>query len=76
MEEILVATRTQRSPRLSSYYHHWEANLFSAIGEISNHCIILTRYSHSNVFKSVNIMYRDGELVLFFKIIGREFMMF
>jgi hypothetical protein len=32
VEEILVATRTQRAPRLGSYYHHWEKKLFEAIG--------------------------------------------
>ena len=33
VEEILVFTRTRRSPRLASYYHHWEMKLFNAIGE-------------------------------------------
>ena len=33
VEEILVATRTQRAPRLSSYYLHWERKLFEAVGK-------------------------------------------
>lgn len=32
VEEILVATRTQRAPRLASYYLHWEKKLFEAVG--------------------------------------------
>ena len=32
VEEILVATRTQRAPRLTSYYLHWEKKLFEAVG--------------------------------------------
>ena len=32
VEEILVCTRTRRSPRLASYYRHWELKLFDAIG--------------------------------------------
>ena len=32
VEEVLVATRTQRAPRLSSYYLHWEKELFEAVG--------------------------------------------
>ena len=35
VEEILVFTRTRRSPRLASYYHHWEMKLFDAIGKIT-----------------------------------------
>ena len=34
VEEILVFTRTRRSPRLASYYHHWEMKLFNAIGMV------------------------------------------
>ena len=34
VEEILVATRTQRAPRLSSYYLHWEKELFEAVGKL------------------------------------------
>ena len=37
VEEILVFTRTRRSPRLSSYYHHWEMKLFNAIGKCFSH---------------------------------------
>jgi len=33
VEEILVATRTQKAQRLASYYHHWERKLFEAIGK-------------------------------------------
>ncbi len=33
VEEILVATRTQRAPRLASYYLHWEKKLFEAVGK-------------------------------------------
>ena len=36
VEEILVATRTQRAPRLSSYYLHWEKELFEAVGTLRN----------------------------------------
>ena len=35
VEEILVATRTQRAPRLSSYYLHWERKLFEAVAEMT-----------------------------------------
>ena len=34
VEEILVASRTMRSPRLGTYYLHWETKLFAAIGNI------------------------------------------
>ena len=34
VEEILVATRTRRAPRLSSYYLHWERKLFEAVGKL------------------------------------------
>lgn len=34
VEEILVATRTQRAPRLASYYLHWEKKLFEAVGKV------------------------------------------
>ena len=36
VEEILVATRTQRAPRLTSYYLHWEKKLFEAVGKPYN----------------------------------------
>ena len=34
-EEILVATRSQRSPRLADYYRHWEKKLFDAVVEMT-----------------------------------------
>ena len=33
VEEILVASRTRKATRLSSYYHHWERKLFDAVGK-------------------------------------------
>ncbi len=35
VEEILVASRSQRSPRLADYYRHWEKKLFDAVVEMT-----------------------------------------
>ena len=40
VEEILVFTRTRRSPRLATYYHHWEMKLFNAIGMVIFNSVI------------------------------------
>ena len=32
IEEVLVASRSRKADRLSSYYHHWERKLFDAVG--------------------------------------------
>ena len=34
VEEILVASRTRKADRLSSYYHHWERKLFDSVGKL------------------------------------------
>ena len=47
VEEILVATRTRRAPRLSSYYLHWEKKLFEAVGKfLEKKTISVSFYSY------------------------------
>ena len=55
VEEILVFTRTRRSPRLASYYHHWEMKLFNAIGKskIEISIIVLQSFAY-NYLRSSN----------------------
>ena len=54
VEEILVFTRTRRSPRLASYYHHWEMKLFNAIGKSKIEISIIVLQSFAYYLRSSN----------------------